>query len=105
MAIQAGFQCIIVEGGNKTVIQAVQGSNKVSWRIHYILKDIQYWKAAGIQISFIHAFRQVNRAVDWIAKFGHIITHPILLDKCFSPGLHAIIVDDVVGCSFVRKGA
>jgi len=102
-AIQDGFQSIVVEGDNKSIIQVAQGVTKVPWRIHHLLQDLQAWKEAGIQLSFNHMYREANRAADWVTNFGHTITHPLITETCFSPELQTIIREDVVGHSFVRK--
>ena len=54
--IQARFRHIIVEGDNQTVIHVAQGSGRVPWRIHHLLKDIQCWLTAGVQLLFKHTF-------------------------------------------------
>ena len=104
MIIQAVFQQIVVECQNKMVIQVAQGFSRVSWLIHYLLKDIQCWKEAVIQLLFNHTFREANTAADWVAKFGNTISHPLIVETCLSPEFQATIVEDVVRRSFVRKG-
>ena len=42
-AIQAGYQNIIIEGDNNTVIQALQGIYHVPWKIATILEDVKLW--------------------------------------------------------------
>uniref|UniRef100_A0A7C9CIR9 RNase H type-1 domain-containing protein n=1 Tax=Opuntia streptacantha TaxID=393608 RepID=A0A7C9CIR9_OPUST len=105
MAIQEGFHHIIVEGDNKMVIQAAQGIITIPWRIQVIIDDISSWRSIGIHFTFHHILREANRAADWLAHCGHNTNHTLLSDTCFSPDLQVILCDDVVGQSFVRKGA
>ena len=43
MAIQAGFQHILVKSDNKLVIQATTGSNRAPWHLFQLLQDIKCW--------------------------------------------------------------
>ena len=89
---------------NKTVAQVVRGATRIPWRIVHLIKDVQCWQDAGIQLPFKHIFREANWVADWAAKHGQTISHSLVADNCFSPELQTIIVDDVIGCSFKRKG-
>jgi len=40
LVIQGEFKCIVIEGDNKTVIQALQGKIQVYWTISNIIEDI-----------------------------------------------------------------
>ena len=103
--IRSGYRQILVEGDNRTVIHAILGSSGVPWRIAYLIQDILMWQQAGVHLTFKHIYREANRAADWIANFGHSILHSFVTDSCFSSDLNSIVVDDVVGSAFVRKGA
>ena len=101
MAIQAGIQHILMEGDNQLVVQPIVDSSRAPWHILHLLQHIKRWQAAGIQLSFKHIYREANRTAGWIVC--HSLSHPFVTDTCFSLELHAIIVEDAVGCSFVRK--
>ena len=104
LAIQAGFTNIIIEGDNKTVIQALKGMVHVPWKISTIIEDIHAWQTHGIQLTITHVFREANMAADWLSKFGHSITASFSSDMCFSPFLSVILAEDVVGRTLVRRG-
>jgi len=103
--IQQGFHQIIIEGDNLKVIGATTGSSGTPWRIHSVLTDIRHWQASGVTLIFKHSYREANRAGDWVANVGHSITQPFISDFSFLSELRSIISEDVVGRSFVRKGA
>jgi len=105
LAIQAGFQHILVEGDNKLVIQAAVGASRAPWHIHQILQDINNRRSMGIKITFKHIYHEANRAADWLARFGHSISHSFSTDLYFSPELKCIISEDAVRRSFVRNDA
>ena len=100
-----GYRPIIVEGDNRTVIGAILCSSGVPWRIQGLIHDIQRWRQVGIQLTFKHIYREVNRAADWIANFGHSLSHSFVTDSCFSSALSVIVGEDVVGRAFVKKAA
>ena len=58
-----------------------------------------------VKLSFKHTCREANRAVDWVSKFGHSISHSLLMDTYFFIELQNILAEDVVGRSFERKNA
>ena len=43
VASQAGFTRLCIEGDNYTVIQALQGTISIPWKISTILEDIRTW--------------------------------------------------------------
>jgi len=43
VASQAGFTSLCIEGDNHTVIQALQGTISVPWKISTILEDVRTW--------------------------------------------------------------
>ena len=105
LAVQVGFNNIVVEGDNLTVIKAIKDDGQVPWKISNIIKDVQLWLNKDIQATFKHIFRKANMAADWLAKFGHSITGVFSSDCCFSPHFRQLIADDVVGRTLMRRGA
>ena len=105
MASQAGFTSLCIEGDNHTVIQALQGTISVPWKISTILEDVRTWLQRATHIHIKHIFREVNMAADWLSKFRQTTTDCFSSDECLSPALGAILAADVVGRTLVRRGA
>jgi len=64
VAVEAAFKHILIEGGNKIVMQALKGIIKVPRQIQSLIKDVLMWKEKGIHIIINQVFRETNMAVD-----------------------------------------
>ena len=104
-ARQAGFTRLCIEGDNRTVIQALQGSSSTPWKISTIMDDVRTWMQSATQVQVKHIYREANMAADWLSKFGHTTTDWVSSDKCFSSALGTILTTDVVGRTLVRRCA
>ena len=49
--------------------------------------------------------KQIWQAADWLSKYGHSLSSTKLATECCNPKLRNIIRDDMIGCTFVRRGA
>ena len=56
LAVQTGFNKIIIEGDNPIVIQALKENIQVSWQFFNIIKDIQSWFSQDMQVTTNHIF-------------------------------------------------
>ena len=74
VAIQAGYQNMISEGDNNTIIQALQGIFHVPWKITRILEDVGLWLTMINCTIINYIFREANQATNQLAKTGHSIT-------------------------------
>ena len=54
--------------------------------------------------TYRHIYREANMAADWLSKFGHSIVDTRSSTECGSIGLRAVVQDDRIGCTLVRRG-
>jgi len=64
LAIQKGFNDIVIKGDNKVLIQALKGKIQIPWKLSNRIEDIHIWQKQGIQLHINHLFREANMAVD-----------------------------------------
>jgi len=104
-ALEAGYRRLAVEGDNQVVISALQSRIKPPWQIASIIEDIKNLAKGGEDISFIHIYREGNRAADWIAKHGSSIRSTYLTLFHYPPSreLQCILAEDYLGRSLARE--
>lgn len=68
IARSKGFWKILVKGDSKLVIDAVQGTSSVPWRVMNIIEDIKNIARSLEYISWAHVFREANFVVDAITS-------------------------------------
>jgi len=49
-----------IEGDNKIVIQALEGTIQIPWQIQHVLDDILVWRNQGVHFTIKHIFREVK---------------------------------------------
>jgi len=103
LAIQTGYNQITIEGNNLVAIQALQGTIQVPWQITTIIQDTHAWLQVVSQVMIKHIFQEANMSVDWLAKFGHLITDRFSTNFYFSSHLSKIVAENIIGRTFVRK--
>lgn len=70
MARCRGLQRIMVEGDSKLIIEAVQGTSGVPWRVKSIIKDIKFITGSFELISWNHVYHEVNFVANVITDVG-----------------------------------
>lgn len=70
-ARKLGLQDIYVEGDFKLLIDCINGSSTIPWRISTFVNDIKRLVHAFSFISFTHVFREANFVADALANLGH----------------------------------
>lgn len=101
--IKAGFQFLLIEGDNSTVIQAIKGATHTPWTISLIVSDILHYMQQLTQVFLSHNFREANLAADWVAKLGHKLSTLSIWESPSSPELRVILYDDKMGRALVRR--
>ncbi|KAB2613285.1 hypothetical protein D8674_035601 [Pyrus ussuriensis x Pyrus communis] len=70
MAISRGLQKIMVEGDSKLIIEAVQGTSSVLWRVKTIIDDIKLIAGSFDLISWNHVYQKANFVVNVVTDVG-----------------------------------
>ena len=71
LAIQVGFNNIVIEGDNKIVIQVRKGNIQFACQVSNIIEYIRIWQNKDIYLLITHIFRKANMTTDWLLNFGH----------------------------------
>lgn len=101
LAIQEGISQLHIVGDNLLVINTVQVKWAPSRQIANIIKDIQHLLATFCHCNIQHIYKEVNKAIDWIAKVDHLINSSFVIENCSNSTLHSIIVNDILGIPFM----
>jgi len=68
------------------------------------MQDIHALTQQAEHVQFRHIYREANMSADWLSKFGHSIADTCSSTECGRIGLRAIIQDDRIGRTLVRRG-
>ena len=86
------------------LIQAVQGHIQESWEV--LIQDIHFYFQSCNHVIVNHIFRESNRAVDWLAKFGLTIrSTEVWNDQVSHRDFHCVLVDDNLGRTLKKRAA
>ena len=87
------------------MIGALKRVIEVSWQIKNVMQDLQALieQAEHVQVAYI--YREANVATDWLSKFGDYIADKWLSTEYDSLDLRAIVQDDRIGHTLVRRCA
>ncbi|XP_056695811.1 uncharacterized protein [Spinacia oleracea] len=96
---------IYIEGDNLLVINVVKGTWNIPWKLHYIIQDIQDILKFFDTWDIKHVFREANRAADWVANVGHLVSDTMGFEPCNSSHLLSILDSDYLGELLVRRGS
>ena len=98
MALQLGINCLEVELDAKTVVQLLLSNSNHIAAYSPLLNDCRYLLSKFRQASISHAFREVNRCVDWLAKRGcNMLMQFESFNVLPTPNMVAFVNDDVNG--------
>jgi len=99
-ALKFGYPKLDIEDDNSVVIGALKKETEVPWLIKNVMQETQQVE----QVQITHIYREANMAADWLSKFGHSIADAWSSTESDSLDLRAIIQDDRIGCTLVRRG-
>lgn len=97
VALQIGIWHILVEGDNLTVINSLNGTWAVPWKIASIFYDCKILLSHFASFNVCNVFRNVNRAADWIANVRHLIPSSFNVSLYNNSMLSSKIVFDTLG--------
>jgi len=103
--VAAGYRNLDIEGDNLIVIGALKGETEIPCQIQNVIKDIRVMISKAGQVKIRHIYWEANMAVDWLSKYGHLITGKLETKECFNIDLQNIIRDDMIGRTLTRRGA
>jgi len=104
-ALTAGYTSFDIEGDNALVIAAVKNDGGLPWRITTVISDIRHLLLQAPSATLTHVYREANLAADWLSKFGHTSTGIWADIDFFNVDFRAIVNDDRIGRSLVRRAA
>ena len=103
-ALNAGHQRLDIEGDNNAVISALRKETTIPWQVKNVLQDIQALSIQVEKVRVTHIYRGAKMTADWLSKLGHSIADTWSSTECHSMELRAIVQDDRIGRTFVRRG-
>ncbi|XP_062021172.1 uncharacterized protein LOC133737678 [Rosa rugosa] len=65
------YSNIVVEGDSKLLIDCIQGSYEVPWRIRLMIQDIKQLAQQFEVIIFRHIYREANFVTDHLTTLAH----------------------------------
>ena len=103
IALQHNITHLQIEGDNLMVINSVKGLWSPPWQIAHLIWDIHALLSSFSSTTIRHIYREANKAADWVANVGHLVTSQFTIDDCTHSALHPILVNDQVGAPLVRR--
>jgi len=103
-ALNSGYQRLDVEGDNYAIISALRKETTIPWQVKNVIQDIHALLLQAEEVWVTHIYREANMAADWLSKLSHSIADSWLSTECDSMKLRAIVQDDRIGRSLVRRG-
>ena len=104
-ALKFGYPRLDIEGDNFVVIGALKKQIEVPWRIKNVIQDRQTLTKQAEHVQVTHIYREANMVADWLSKFGHSIANTWSSTECDSIDLRAIVQNDRIGRTLVRRDA
>ena len=95
--VQAGYIDIQIEGENRVLIQAVQGRIHTPWEIQILVQDIATFFTRCNTVITNHIYREGNRVVDWLAKYGLSCHSSFVWNLIPHRDLGCILLEDNLG--------
>ena len=102
--IMAGYSRLQIEGDNVIVIEALQGKATIPWQINHIIQDVCNLLIQADQVVIKHIYREANTASNWLSKYGHSLSNPMLVTDFCNSELRNIVRDDMWGRTLARRG-
>ena len=105
-AIQIGVQNLLIELDAKVVVELVQSHSPFNAFYSSLLADCRSLLGRFQHYKVQHAFREVNRVTDALAKLGcEMQEHFVILENPPSNDISAFVYSDAIGQNFSRLTA
>lgn len=77
------FKNLYMEGDSGLVIDAIQGTCAIPWRLKNVTEDIKWLASSYESISWKHVLREANFLADAITRAGFSINNFYIWDRTF----------------------
>ena len=102
-ALKFGYSRLDIEGDNSIVICVLRKEIEVPWRTKNVMQYIQVLTQQAEHVQVTHIYREANMAADRLSKFGHSVADTWSYIECDSIDFRAIVQDDRIGRTLVRR--
>ena len=95
-AVDAGFEELVVEGDNATVMKSISSLRALRSRLGNVYGDIHYLAVGSRCLSFGSVKRIANTVAHSLARFARLIDENIVwMEKSPPPAIDALYLDSI----------
>ncbi|KAL0016655.1 hypothetical protein SO802_003724 [Lithocarpus litseifolius] len=97
LALETGFDRVILEGDSQVLITALQNNSYNLSHFGHLVKDIQYLASCFLEIHFSHVRRHCNTVAHALAKRANSISHYQVWMEDVPPDIISVLKADFLG--------